>query len=159
MNDNKYTEQFFLKILGHCAIINENLKNVNTYNDFVNNSTLLDSNLFHLQQIGLVAQNIPLNQKLEYDYINFQGLSTYKTFEVSDYIEDFSPFLDDVFTMLKNDIPDLENSLIEILTSDFRLAQKDIQKFQEKYTTTRCFDFDLVYDRFQKNKKDDGMEM
>ena len=160
MDNKQCAEQCFLKILGHCNTINVNLEKVKTYNDFVDDLTLLDSNLFHLQQIGEIVQSVPLSMKTEYEYINFSGIGSFKTLGIPNYSDAFSPFLDDVLTVLKNDIPDLEDSLVNILTGNyFRLDVKDVQNFQQKYTNTRCFDFDLVYDRFQKKEKDDGMEM
>ena len=140
-----HPDELFFKMLGHVYTIENNLKNINTYKAFLQNPALLDSWLFQLEQIGELVGKVPIDIREKYDYIDFRSIYSLRNIVVHDYVGvDYN----EIFSILKEDIPELGKSLFEILENDYDYDKKKIEMFQKEYNDTRKFNFDIIKNNY-----------
>ena len=97
-----------------------------------------------------IAGKIPAEIKEKYDYIDFVGISSLRNIVIYDYIGiDY----DKVFSILKEDIPELDKSLIDILEADYNYKYYQIYSFQKEYNDTRKFKNQSLNQQLKKSSQ------
>jgi len=70
MRDNEYIQ----RLIKYCNKINEYMKPVQSYNDFIINSEKVDAVILNLEQIGETAKKLTIETRKEYLNINWPSI-------------------------------------------------------------------------------------
>lgn len=135
------TKETLAKMLGHCQIIENNLKNFNNCKDFLKNPQSLDATLFQFQQLGELAGKITQEDREKYKNIDFRIIYGLRNIVVHDYA---GVNYDVIYDTAKYEIPELKNRLEKVLEQDFNCAHLKIKEFVKEYEENRKFNYELI---------------
>ena len=139
MNKIKDNEKLLLQSLCHIAVIKSLLasKNVN-YEDFIKDYNLLEIILFHLIQIGEIAGKFSEDFCIKNEQIDFKGIKGLRNLVVHDYA---GVVYNEIFDVIKNDIPELEKDYRDILIKNYEFDNDTINNYMNYYVNNRLYNF------------------
>lgn len=135
------TPEIFAKMIGHCKVIENNVKNTNNYDEFLESPTSLDATLFQFQQLGELAGKVPQEVKEKYKNIDFRIIYGLRNVVVHDYA---GVNYDVIYDTAKDEISELKNELENILEQDYDYTTSQIKAFVSEYEDNRKFNYDLL---------------
>ena len=128
-------KEIILKSLGHLNVINKLNDYNNSYDEFMEDKIKLDSTIFHLTQVGELCTKYTKEFRENHANINFRDIIGLRNVMVHGY---GTLHYDDIFTIIKEDVPELIKEYKYILDKDYNY--KDIDSYMNNYYNTRKFD-------------------
>ena len=130
-------EELVLKSLSHLNVIYKMSKEINSYDEFMDDKIKLDATIFHLTQIGELCTKFTDEFRKRHPNIEFRGIIGLRNVMVHGY---GTLNFDDIFIVIKEDVPDLIDKYKNILEVEFNYKYTD--KYIENYYNTRRFNME-----------------
>lgn len=135
MNKTKNDKEILLKSLAHLNVVYLLNKDNNTYEDFKKDNIKLDSSIFHLTQVGELCTKYSDIFRVNHPQIDYRSIIGLRNVMVHGY---GTLKYEDIFTIIKEDVPNLINKYKEILNNEYNYI--NIDKYINNYYDTRKFD-------------------
>ena len=129
--------ELILKSLCHLNVINKLNINNETYEEFLKDKIGLDATIFQLTQVGELCTKLTDEFKSNHNAIDFRGIIGLRNVMVHGY---GSLHYDDIFDIVKVDVPLLINKYLEIVKEEYNVNSVD--EYINNYYITRSFNFE-----------------
>ncbi len=136
MNKIEGDLKYLLHSLCHMAVIEKINTEINSYTDFINDYFFIDVIVLRLQQIGELITRFSSDFKSnhsEIDFINIKGLRNIvvHNYDGLDY--------EDIYVIIKEDIPDLKAKYEKIVINEFNLSKEFVNDYVNNYIENRIY--------------------